>query len=72
MRKYYYVSPAKTSWALTHNKKVLFVDTLKIKVVQTGRLTAKQNQPSELVIQKLDGTIENRETYGNDPFPPRG
>ncbi|MBH1956454.1 DUF2188 domain-containing protein [Candidatus Saccharibacteria bacterium] len=30
------------------------------------------NQPSELIIHNADGTIAERETYGNDPFPPRG
>jgi hypothetical protein len=26
----------------------------------------------ELIIQRKDGTIEERNSYGHDPFPPRG
>ncbi|MCP5385174.1 MAG: DUF2188 domain-containing protein [Sphingomonadaceae bacterium] len=26
----------------------------------------------ELFIHNMDGTIAERESYGNDPFPPRG
>jgi hypothetical protein len=26
----------------------------------------------ELVVQRLDGTIEYRNIYGSDPHPPRG
>lgn len=52
-----------------------------------GRLTARtstqaaaieiateiaQNQQSELFIHRPNGQIRERNTYGNDPFPPRG
>lgn len=30
-----------------------------------------QNQKSELIIQGRDGKIRARDSYGNDPFPPR-
>ncbi len=29
------------------------------------------NQRSEVVIHRHDGTIRDRDSYGNDPFPPR-
>lgn len=72
MRKYFYVSPRTNDWVLTYTKKVLYYDPNKLPVVRVGRDFAKKFAPSELVIQRSDGTIENRETYGNDPFPPRG
>jgi hypothetical protein len=29
------------------------------------------NQQSEVVIHRPDGRIRDRDSYGNDPFPPR-
>ena len=29
------------------------------------------NQRSEVVIHRRDGTIRDKDSYGNDPFPPR-
>ena len=29
------------------------------------------NQKSELVIHKRDGTIQSKDSYGNDPIPPK-
>ena len=31
-----------------------------------------QNQRSEVLIHGKDGKIRERNSYGNDPFPPRG
>ena len=31
-----------------------------------------RNQHSELVIQGTDGRIRAKDSYGNDPFPPKG
>lgn len=31
-----------------------------------------QNQKSELIIHGLNGRIREKNSYGNDPFPPRG
>ncbi|MED3575853.1 DUF2188 domain-containing protein [Cytobacillus praedii] len=36
-----------------------------------GREIAK-NQQSELVIHNLKGRIREKNSYGNDPYPPRG
>ena len=30
------------------------------------------NQKTELIIKKLDGTIQRRDSHGNDPYPPKG
>jgi hypothetical protein len=29
------------------------------------------NQHSELIVQGRDGKIQSKDSYGNDPFPPR-
>lgn len=31
-----------------------------------------RNQKSELVIHGLDGRIREKNSYGNDPYPPKG
>jgi len=31
-----------------------------------------QNQRTELVIHNKDGRISQKDSHGNDPFPPRG
>lgn len=31
-----------------------------------------RNQNSELVIHGKDGKIQNKDSHGNDPFPPKG
>ena len=31
-----------------------------------------QNQGSELIIHRPNGQIRDKDSYGNDPFPPRG
>lgn len=31
-----------------------------------------QQEGSELVIHKKDGTIQRKDSHGNDPHPPRG
>lgn len=30
------------------------------------------NQQAEVVIHRQDGQFRDRDSYGNDPFPPRG
>lgn len=39
--------------------------------VDTGRATARREQ-TEILIHGRDGKIRDRDSYGNDPFPPRG
>jgi hypothetical protein len=31
-----------------------------------------RNQGSELVIHRPDGTIRDKDSHGNDPYPPKG
>jgi len=46
--------------------------SIKADAVAKGRVVAKSLTPSELYIHNMDGTIAERETYGDDPYPPRG
>lgn len=71
-RKFFHVVPSGTNWQVKHDGQILGTYRLKSDAVAYGRRIAHANQPSELVIHNADGTIAERETYGNDPFPPRG
>jgi hypothetical protein len=43
----------------------------KEEAVNAGRSVAQQRK-TEHVVHNLDGTISERNSYGNDPYPPRG
>ena len=38
---------------------------------QWSRQKSRQ-EGSELIIHKKDGTIQRRDSHGNDPYPPKG
>ncbi len=40
--------------------------------VEQARGIAKREQPSQVIIHKKDGTIQEERTYQKDPFPPKG
>lgn len=42
----------------------------KADAVKHGRQVSK-NQRSEFVVHKRDGTIQRKDSHGNDPLPPR-
>ena len=44
----------------------------KSEAISYGVDIARRNTPSQLIIKKKDGTIEDERTYENDPYPPRG
>lgn len=43
----------------------------KKEAVDWGR-NLSRNQGSEFVIHNKDGKISNKDSHGNDPFPPKG
>lgn len=56
---------------VTGNRRASGTHRVKTEAVDQGRRLAARNT-SELVVHKQDGTIGERHSYGNDPFPPRG
>ena len=52
------------------NSKPSNVTVTKIDAVKIGKEIAK-NQKTELVIHNLDGKISNKDSFGNDPCPPK-
>ena len=71
-RKSYWVQYLDSRWKLRHNQQTLSTHVLKDDAIDAGVKVAKANQPSEPVICRMDGTIEDKRTYGDDPYPPKG
>lgn len=71
-RKRYDVSPNGSMWKVTHSGATLSNHLTKSAAVDAGVTVARANMPSQLIIHRADGTIEDERTYGDDPFPPRG
>lgn len=71
-RKQYWVQYLDRQWHVRHNQNSLSRHDLKVRAVEAGVTVAQTNAPSELFICRENGTIEDRRTYGDDPFPPKG
>lgn len=67
-----YVVPTTDGWGVKGegNSKLTARTDTKAEALKIGTNIAK-NQRSELTILKKDGKIQNKNSYGNDPFPPR-
>ena len=60
-------------WALRgegNSRKTRITQTQR-EAIEIARTIARKEQ-SELVIHGKDGRIRQKDSYGNDPFPPRG
>ena len=60
-----------SGWANEENGRILSNHRTKEAAVKAGRAVAKREEV-EHTIHKLDGTIGEKNSYGNDPTPPRG
>lgn len=68
-----HVVPHKDGWAVkgAGNGRATSVHDTQQQAVNAAREIAR-NQQSELVIHRPDGRIRDKDSYGNDPFPPKG
>lgn len=73
MHKNQHVVPHPDGWGVQGegNEKVTRVFDTQRKAIDYGRQQAI-NQKSELLIHRQNGEIRERNSYGNDPFPPKG
>lgn len=73
MGKNQHVVPNQNGWGIKGegNKKLTQILATQAKAVDAAREIAR-NQRSELFIHNIKGQIRERDSYGNDPFPPRG
>lgn len=72
MAKNQHVVPHKGGWAVRGegNDRPTSVHGTQADAIEAAREIAR-NQQSELVIHRPDGRIRDRDSYGNDPFPPK-
>ena len=68
-----HVVPAKDGWAVkgAGSPKATKVFATQKEAIEKAREIAK-NQGSELLIHRRDGRIREKNTYGRDPYPPKG
>lgn len=68
-----HVVPHEEGWAVrgAGNSRATSVHETQAQAIERGREIA-QNQSSELLIHGRNGQIRERDSFGNDPFPPKG
>lgn len=68
-----HVVPHRGRWAVkgAGNERATSVHETQKQAVDAARDIAR-HQHSELVIHRPDGRIRDKDSYGNDPFPPKG
>lgn len=73
MGKNQHVVPHGDDWAIKGegNSRATSVHSTQQEAIEQARGIAK-NQQSELLIHGTNGQIRERNSYGNDPFPPKG
>lgn len=72
-KKNQHVVPHDDGWAVRGegNQRVTSVHDTQQEAIRAGRDIAR-NQGSELFIHGENGRIRERNTYGDDPYPPKG
>lgn len=72
-KKNQHVVPHSEGWAVrgAGNERATSVHQTQREAVEAARSVAR-NQGSELLIHGENGRIRERNTYGKDPFPPKG
>jgi len=72
MGKNVHVVPQGDQWAVKtdNSQKAIKITETQKEAIEIAREVAK-NQESELSIHGKDGQIRQKDSYGNDPFPPR-
>ncbi len=71
-KKNQHVVPHDDGWAVRKEggKKVTRKTHTQREAIEIARQIA-QNQSSEVVIHRRDGTIRDKDSYGKDPHPPK-
>ena len=67
------IAPNGTGWKVAQHSRLAPLATFptKAQAEAHGRQLARQ-QRVEFIVKGLDGRIQSRDSYGNDPYPPRG
>lgn len=72
-KKNQHVVPHAEGWAVrgAGNQRVTSIHSTQREAIGAARDIAR-NQGSEMLIHGENGRIRERNTYGNDPYPPKG
>lgn len=72
-KKNQHVVPHEDGWAVrgAGNSRATAVHDTQAQAIEHAREIA-QNQHTELFVHGRDGRIRERDSFGNDPFPPKG
>jgi hypothetical protein len=73
MKKNVHVVPHSGNWGvkIENSSKLTKITSTQKEAIEIARDHAKINH-SELIIHRKDGTIRDKDSYGNDPYPPKG
>lgn len=73
-RTVYWVSPYGGRWKVQRegSQQASNVYDTKDMAIDRARELAHAHQPSQVKVQRANGTIETEWTYSNDPYPPPG
>ena len=73
MQKNVHVVPKGGNWAVKkeNSQRVSKVTSTQKEAIQFAKKIAK-NSKTELLIHGKNGQIREKNSYGNDPFPPKG
>ena len=73
MRRNQHVVPHAGQWAVrgAGTQRVTKITRTQREAIDIAREIAR-NQESELLIHRPNGQIRDRDSYGNDPYPPKG
>ena len=68
-----HIVPHEDGWAVkgAGSSRATSVHRTQKEAIDAGRQVA-QNQKTELFIHGRDGKIRERDSHGNDPYPPKG
>ena len=68
-----HVVPHEDGWAVrgAGSRRATSVHQTQREAIDAGRQIAR-NQRTELFVHGRDGRIRERDSHGNDPFPPKG
>ena len=71
-KKNIYIAPQGDRWAVKREGNARLISTHRTKALadNTARPIARREKV-ELVIRGKDGRIQDKDSFGNDPFPPR-
>jgi len=73
MKKNQHVVKHEGGWAVkgAGNTKATSIHSTQYEAIEKAKKIAK-NQRAETVIHGVNGKIREKNSYGNDPFPPKG